>query len=222
MDNNRKDIPMLFNSDMVKALLNGSKTQTSRFKFTGKVGDLIWVRESYFRLSNKDGTPYDVPRGTFYGINTIRYVVCDDRYKDNAPSDREIEIFKIGFDPTDICIWRKMASIYLKKADCRILLEVLAVKENRVQDINVDEIKSEGTSFDDSYWECHPLYYEQACRDAFKKLWDSIHGKNPEKCWAANPLVHMIRFKILSRSLVKTQDILKRGLYFDGVQKNRI
>lgn len=54
--------PILFSPPMIRALLDGRKTQTRRLKFRAEPGDLLWVKETW-----ADASP-----------NGIRYVATDD------------------------------------------------------------------------------------------------------------------------------------------------
>lgn len=42
-----KWIPLLFTSEMVRALIDDRKIQTRRLRFKGSAGDWIWVRETF-------------------------------------------------------------------------------------------------------------------------------------------------------------------------------
>ncbi len=44
-----RELPMLFCTEMVQAILEGRKNMTRRIKFNGEVGDTLWVRETYAR-----------------------------------------------------------------------------------------------------------------------------------------------------------------------------
>jgi hypothetical protein len=50
-----KERPILFTTDMVRAILDGRKTQTRRLKFKCEPGDLLWVRESWNRVGEEGG-----------------------------------------------------------------------------------------------------------------------------------------------------------------------
>ncbi|WP_062327413.1 hypothetical protein [Treponema endosymbiont of Eucomonympha sp.] len=42
-----RELPMPFCTEMVQAIIEGRKNITRRIKFSGEVGDTIWVRETY-------------------------------------------------------------------------------------------------------------------------------------------------------------------------------
>lgn len=48
MTNCSKHIGLAFSSNMMDAIQANRKFQTRRLKFTGKTGDFIWVKESYY------------------------------------------------------------------------------------------------------------------------------------------------------------------------------
>jgi hypothetical protein len=91
----------------------------------------------------------------------------------------------------------------------RIMLEVTAVRVQRLQDISEEDAKAEGIrSFSKDgnllkWWPCDPCDGPLKCawadlprapRDAFQKLWDSINGKSAP--WSSNPWTWVVEFKV--------------------------
>lgn len=193
---------MIFNSEMVRAILDGRKTQTRRpikFPFKdrnlgcelsgnelagdlsagkylnspfGKPGDRIWVRETF------QGPLFDFDQMDAY---------C----KDSAPFEKaQFCVYKADgkpapefFDADDNlhCCWRP--SIHMPRWASRILLEITDVRVERLNAITESEAEAEGitdTGFGD------------LLVDGYRYLWKSIYG---EENWNANPWVWVIKFK---------------------------
>lgn len=193
-----KEHPILFSSDMVRAILEGRKTQTRRVvKVTQRNSWLVddgwtdnYIKDPENHLVNE--CPYGQPgdrlwlRETFYPVtNTL----C--LYK--ADGD--------DIDPAYNLKWRP--SIYMPRWASRITLEITGIRVERVQEITNEGAKAEGVelvpaftagnmSFSDVYGSHH--YYHDTAREAFQELWDSINAKRGYS-WDANPWVWVIEFK---------------------------
>jgi hypothetical protein len=175
-----KTRPILFNTEMVQAILAGNKTQTRRIvkgialdwlqpkmftpKFVsdsenhlcpqGLIGDQLWVRETFVWEGETKYTDIS-PIGDFY-------------YKAD---------FEDGEGPVK---WKP--SIFMPREACRIILEITDIKVERLQDISNDDAWCEGVSKSPEY----------DCVAYFKELWEKINGKGS---WKKNPWVWKIVFK---------------------------
>ena len=175
--------PILFNTEMVQAILGDRKTVTRRvikpqpiagirksvfvpsgiedghgreIKLLYKVGDILYVRETFKR--NMDG---------YSGIDFGGYI-----YK----ADCKV-VFKDNYNP-----WK--ASIHMPKEAARIFLKVTDIRVERLQDITPNDIDREGT----------PFGLTIAPYDGFSRLWNELNTKRGYG-WEANPWVWVIEFE---------------------------
>jgi hypothetical protein len=189
-----KERPTIFNCEMVRAILDGSKTKTRRvikpqprrindnFDGTwewkeaghyyddltlsealipncpyGRVGDRIWVRETWRVLGNRAYEYQQRPQ--------------DVRYRADGEN---------GY-------WR--SSIYMPRWASRITLEVTDVRVERVQDISEDDARAEGCESGLAMTEGGSTRtWKFAC------LWNSINAKRGYG-WDVNPWVWSISFR---------------------------
>lgn len=214
--------PMIFNSEMVRAILDGRKTQTRRpikFPFKdrnlgcelsgnelagelssgnylnspfGKPGDRIWVRETF------QGPLFDFDQMDAY---------C----KDSAPFEKaQFCVYKADgkpapefFDADDNlhCCWRP--SIHMPRWASRILLEITDVRVERLNCITEESAQAEGVAkLREGFWKHYQPGWTQhqlSARGSFVTLWKSIYG---EENWQANPWVWVVEFKRVEGSAV--------------------
>lgn len=183
--------PILFSGPMVRALLDGRKTQTRRVvKWRGGLdmlglpcpygepGDRLWVRETWAPRDSEAFLRHEVEADKlFYRADDERHLLTDGR-------------------------WRP--SIHMPRWASRITLEVASVRVERVQDITDADALAEGvTNYgDDSQF---PPGFSMSTRAArkwrprreFRDLWDSINGKRPGCAWSDNPWVWAVTFKVI-------------------------
>lgn len=163
--------PILFNTEMVRAILDGGKTQTRRPVHSAHlnryaspkycVGDILYVRETWGTWSPTFGT---MPR--------IYY--------------------RADYDAPDSIVWRP--SIHMPKEAARIFLRVTDVKVERLQDITINDIEAEGISAD--YAE---IALSNPDRGKFIKLWNGTASDFDRYGWDANPWVWVIKFERISK-----------------------
>ena len=170
-----RERPILFSGAMVRAILEGRKTQTRRmvklpssFKpdpahrgqdgpailatvpWYAQPGDRLWVRETYAKA-----------RGGF--------------------------IYRADGTHTLARPWTP--AIHMPRRACRIVLEVTGVRVERLQDISEDDARAEG---------CEAIgsggYGPITFVNGYRALWDSLNAARGSG-WAANPWVWVIEFK---------------------------
>ncbi|HBY6729726.1 morphogenetic protein [Klebsiella pneumoniae] len=217
-----KERGMIFNGEMVRAILDGRKTQTRRpVKFPvhdknlgcelagnelagelsagnylnsafGKPGDRIWVREAY-RL------PASLDDVSPTGVGEM--AVATGYRKPWAPTFYEFTgTFSDGWKgfetPPKVSGAGKLRpSIHMPRWACRILLEITDVRVERLNSISQEDAQAEGMEL--TGW--RPTYSDpdsggevMTPYDNFAQLWESIYG---EESWKANPWVWVIEFK---------------------------
>lgn len=170
--------PILFNTEMVRAILDGRKTQTRRvckgqpqddgkcspedigYKPPYKPGDILWVRETWAWLSAPDCGSFCIGPCKKYKEDYGCFV-----HKASNPNFTEK--------------WKP--SIHMPREAARIFLSVKDVRAERLKEMSANDAMDEG--FTD--W------------NEFARLWDStIKPEDIDKFgWNANPWVWVIKFE---------------------------
>ena len=193
-----KERPILFSGPMVRAIIDGRKTQTRRmvkpqpvlvgepsvpFRTAdadpkgiipcpyGAVGGRLWVRETWGLMSYHDTT--DWCGGS---IKAVPECELRERYLVEHAANWKL--------PSESACWRHPVS--MPRWASRITLEIVSIRVERVQEISEEDAKKEGVTITEYYaMSRHPY------RSAFIDLWTSIHGGN----WDANPYVWVVEFR---------------------------
>lgn len=192
--------PILFNTGMVKAILDGRKTVTRRVVKFNKGQNPKW-------------TGY-VPDGdVLYGSNNIPVAKAPFRKDDVlwvretfAQPTKHIFWYKADFKMQNI-LWRP--SIHMPREAARIFLRVTGVRAERLHEIATIEAQQEGQpectggimscGGQESCFDCEASY-QNAIR-WFSSVWDStIKSADRTTCgWDANPWVWVIEFEQISK-----------------------
>lgn len=202
--------PIFFSAPMVKAIIAGRKTMTRQLAWRyapdrlGEAlrvrlpslwqcvaaGDRLWVRESLVAEHRNLGIALGISEAPSE-VDLSRGDVCAAYAADGAPCLNEHE-----FDFAWVWQRKRLPSIHMPRAFCRITLEVTAVKIERLCRLTDDDAVAEGIERGPCGRDgCYRDYSDpDACVtpvDSFVSLWNSLHG---EGAWAANPEVVAISF----------------------------
>ena len=198
---------MIFNAEMVRAILDGRKTQTRRpVRFPvldknlgcelagnelagelsagnylnsafGKPGDRIWVRET-FRVHSR--------------ATDVATLV----YKASVRNSWTEQTHRV---PVSVC--NKPAtpekwtpSLHMPRWASRIDLLITGVRAERIQEISDDDVMAEGVQTD-SHFLNHffTMNHESiAPKEAYRKAWEKQYGGTS---WEVNPWVWVIEFR---------------------------
>ncbi len=187
--------PILLNTEMVRAILNGKKTQTRRVikpqplgKPTGiKVYGSIpkWRARYGYQVATGFDYEWNCPYGQVGDKLYVReaYRVCNmDIYRDQALmihyySDR---VYKsVVVTNAEMKLWKARKKPFMKtpgrfmyKSLARIWLEITNIRVERVQDISETDALSEGVITGSS-----AMGHTFAAKEHFMGLWRSINDK---------------------------------------------
>lgn len=200
-----KERGMIFNGEMVRAILDGRKTQTRRI-VKGTDGAVKFCKEwdingeeIFVVLGEKDHTGMNPVLGTIscpFGAVGDRIWVRETW----APESIDAEDGSYSPDyratangqPLD---GRWTPAIHMPRWASRILLEITDVRVERLNSISQEDAQAEGMEL--TGW--RPTYSDPDSGgeawtpyDNFAQLWESIYG---EESWKANPWVWVIEFK---------------------------
>lgn len=186
--------PILFNTEMVKAILEGRKTVTRRIIKR----DLLLCCDfdtdgTICGCLDKDGDWYEIEDFAPYKIADILYVRETWRYS-KFHGNKQGYMYRASCNENWDGFWKP--SLYMPKEAARIWLKVTNVRVERLQDITPKQAGEEGVT-----WETDNSGMYRRMR--FKQLWDStIKKQDLDKYgWDANPYVWVIEFERIEISM---------------------
>jgi hypothetical protein len=193
------DRPIIFSGPMVRALLDGRKTQTRRLAWRDpheggpadglerrpsswrkvQPGDRLWVRErcwSDYQGADGNGVRYQADGEWIKATDEERWAALDcyahARHPDNATNTGQL-----------------VPSIHMPRWASRLTLAITDVRVQRLHEISEADAQAEGTT---PFGEYRPSHIS-----AFRSLWNHLHGFG---AWDANPEVLALTFTVARRS----------------------
>ena len=208
-----KERPILFSAPMVRAIIEGRKTQTRRVvKPVGNddafvlldYGTGFWPYRSDDGESSITADGNEAPHYCPYGQPGDRLWVREafhgyhwDQPRAVYRADGECQRVRTQIESYEVGRWTP--SIHMPRWASRITLEVVCVRVERLNDISEKDAIAEGIAYDDSIPFNGPWFASQGDaqgygwpKDAYQDLWESINGAGS---WAANPWVWVVEFK---------------------------
>lgn len=192
--------PILFNTEMVRAILDGIKGSTRRIVKGFIPNDAVW---GYTAFTPKG---YISCRGTFadgYGEKFFK-LPCEpgnilyvrETWK-KAPNGYYYYEDWQKNDIADVTKWKP--SIHMPKEAARIWLKVTDVRVERLQDVTEDGAKAEGAIDNRGFIHSPENEYDSihTAREHFTEIWNSTIKKSDidRYGWNANPWVWIIEFE---------------------------
>jgi len=204
-----KERPILFSAPMVRAILEDRKTVTRRaikvqphIDASGNfcVGSSNYGQDGYGKPVTKHFVSGCCPYGKPGDRLWVRETCFINDYRETKVPEEERAETEIVYRADPLPCWegeeseiRWRPSIHMPRWASRILLEITAVRVERLQDISRADIRAEGL-------QCPPELasddvspnYRDWYPAAWRELWESINGADS---WTTNPWVWVVEFK---------------------------
>lgn len=210
--------PILFSGPMVRALLDGRKTQTRRIV---KAKDSDSSRCITLPMLMKNVNEWRLQDGRWFGIDGYDTLVfCDCPYgevgdrlwvreslkqKPNGEFSNSLYTARTDWvysaddslikpnwiEMTGWGVHRSKPSIHMPRWASRITLEITGIRVERLNVISSADAEDEGVTL---FGEDNRIGDETLYQAGFRKLWESING---EGSWKQNPWVWVVEFKVV-------------------------
>lgn len=197
--------PIIFSGPMVRAILDGKKSQTRRilkprgaakncgytYLLPGVLdGALWWWDGKHDRVGASQPYPYEI--GDYLWVREAHAIVgtVDPGWVLYRASGYEKECARHGFDAPYPPEPRWRSPIHMPRWASRLTLIVTDVRLENLQDITPRDAMEEGVEGKGPRSDVVPC---NGWRMAFADLWNRIHGQG---AWDDNPTVAAIRFTV--------------------------
>ena len=199
-----KERGMIFNGEMVRAILDGRKTQTRR--------PIKWKQTRFTEIGEReDGSKWPWSEDAEHACDfwhPCPFGAVGDRIwvRETWNKYGGLLTYRADHDWIDdmrketVCTAKWVPSIHMPRWASRILLEITDVRVERLNAISEEDAEAEGIDMEALYdsqdcYDCiadHNMTGRPTVTGAFKCLWESIYGAEN---WQANPWVWVIEFK---------------------------
>lgn len=191
-----KEKPIIFNAPMVRAILEGRKTQTRRIMKPQpelRLGGFLHWKDCQWADGGlgfpKSGIPDHAP-----------YLPGDRLWVRETFSVHQTQAITAHradgeeFEDADGCRWKPKwtPSIHMPRWASRITLEVTDVRAERLQDISEEAANAEGVEKSVYLYTSDGDKCRESYRSGFARQWDAIYMN-----WNCNPWVWVIFFEVL-------------------------
>lgn len=180
-----KERPILFSGPMVRALLDGGKTQTRRVvkaRPDRNMGSRCVLQPHELAVEINRGDYQNCPYGQPGDLLWVRETFTKIIGKSGGWIATE---YRASLGDTLGIKKRWTPAIHMPRAASRITLEITGVRVERLQDISDDDAMAEGVDRTNT---SIPGY----AKERYRRLWESINGPGS---WAANPWMWVIEFR---------------------------
>lgn len=230
-----KELPILFSTPMVQAILAFLKGMTRRTRGLERMnlepnnwkpydGDVFIdkkgrLNQKFFNLNGHSDHAI-CPYGKAGDVLWVRETVGKQWRRDSVGGSSTIFIYKAnGTELQPGMKWKP--SIHMPKDAARIWLQVEEIKVERLHDISEEDAESEGVQWiRRTSGICFMDYvigeyvFPMTAKNSFKSLWKKINGNDWNIGWDLNPWVWVVKFKTLSTTgkpqmCYKTNEICK-------------
>jgi hypothetical protein len=191
-----KERPILFSGQMIRAILDGSKTMTRRVVKPQPVSGISIDPIKREWVEGIPHCPYGYPGDRLWVRETWRVEgKHTDGYSPSCIGANRSHFGRIDYEAS--IAWNKdmygklRPSIHMPRWASRITLEVTGVRVERLQDITEADAEAEGVAFMRDIPDADETL---TAKVLFEILWDSINAKRGYG-WDVNPWVWVVEFR---------------------------
>ncbi|EAY0927131.1 hypothetical protein AH714_08665 [Salmonella enterica] len=195
---------MIFNGEMVRAILDGRKTQTRRPVKNVRPDNCLTIHPATATRNGAHTHVMDAPKhglcpfGAVGDRIWVRETFGWQIRRDPLGGTGEFRVYRATTPDAvryqtasgEVAPMKWIPSIHMPRPAARIMLEITDVRVERVRDITEDDAQAEGVR--PACYEITPP--EAAYRVSFGEVWRNIYG---EKSWDVNSWCWVIEFRRL-------------------------